>query len=139
MPASETKGNQMVIEKDALARHLGIEILDVGPGHATTSVKITKQLLNGAGITHGGLVFSLADVALAAACNSRGPLALALNVNISFLKATHEGSELTAFAQEENLSRKTGLYRIEVKDAAGECIAIAQGVVYRKTQEKKGE
>ena len=137
MPASETKGNQMVIEEDALARHLGIEILDVGPGHATTSVKITKQLLNGAGITHGGLVFSLADVALAAACNSRGPLALALNVNISFLKATHEGSELTAFAQEENLSRKTGLYRIEVKDAAGECIAIAQGVVYRKT-EKKG-
>ena len=119
------------MEKDILAEHLGIKLLEVKPGYAKATVKITKKLLNGAGVTHGGTIFSLADVVFAAASNSHGPLALALDVTIHFLKTTREGVTLTATATEDNLTRKTGLYRMEVKDDTDTLIAVAEGLVYR--------
>ncbi|SFF98934.1 acyl-CoA thioesterase [Desulfotomaculum arcticum] len=119
------------MEKDALAEHLGIKLLKVKPGYAKATVKVTKELLNGAGVTHGGAIFSLADVVFAAASNSHGPLALALDVTIHFVKTTREGATLTAIAAEDNLTKKTGLYRMEVKDDNDTLIAIAEGLVYR--------
>jgi acyl-CoA thioesterase len=94
-------------------------------------MRVTSELLNGAGLTHGSAVFALADIVFAAASNSHGSLALALNVSISFLKATSEGSLLTAVAREENLTRKTGLYRLEVREESGDLVALADGVAYR--------
>ena len=68
----------------------------------------------------------------AAASNFHGTVALALNVNISFLKATRDGAVLTAVAREESLTRKTGLYRLEVRDESGELVALAEGLAYRR-------
>lgn len=117
---------------DALAEHLGINLLDMGPGFATATMEVLPSLLNGVGLTHGGAIFSLADVVFAAASNAYGPVALALNVSIHFLKATKVGAVLTATAREENLTAKTGLYRLEVRDQTGEMVALAEGMVYRK-------
>lgn len=100
-------------------------------------MKVTPELLNGIGVTHGGALFTLADYAFAAASNAHGPVAVALNVNINFLKATTEGMTLTATAKEENLTRKTGLYRLEVRDESNQLVALAEGMVYRKTPAKK--
>ncbi len=119
------------LEKDAFARYLGINLLEIKPGYARATMRVTSELLNGAGLTHGSAVFALADIAFAAASNSHGSLALALNVSISFLKATSEGSLLTAVAREENLTRKTGLYRLEVREENGGLIAMADGIAYR--------
>lgn len=118
--------------KDALARHLGIKLLEMKPGYARAVMEVTPELLNGVGVTHGGAIFSLADVVFAAASNAHGPVALAMNVNINFLKATTVGTTLTAVAREDNLTRKTGLYRMEVTDETGAMIALAEGLVYRK-------
>jgi len=120
------------LEKDALARHLGIELVKMEPGYASALMKVTPELLNGEGYTHGGAIFTLADLVFAAASNAHGPVALGLNVNINFLKATKEGAILTATAHEDNLSKRTGLYRLEVKDENGELVAIAEGLVYRR-------
>jgi len=106
------------------------------PGYACAVMKVKPELLNGVGVTHGGAIFSLADVAFAAASNAHGPVALALNVNIHFLKATTEGDILTAIAREENLTRKTGLYRLEVRNGNGEMVALAEGLVYRRDDDK---
>ncbi|MCF8011997.1 MAG: hotdog fold thioesterase [Clostridiales bacterium] len=120
------------MEKDALARYLGMELIEMSPGYARAKMKITPELLNGVSVTHGGAVFSLADFVLAAASNAHGPVALALNVNIQFLKPTGEGDVLTAAASEENLTKKTGVYRLEVNNDKQELVALAQGLVYRK-------
>lgn len=120
------------LEKDAFARYLDIKITKIKPGYASATLKVTPDLLNGEGLTHGGAIFSLADLVFAAASNSHGTLALALNVNISFLKATRDGAVLTAVAREENLTRKTGLYRLEVRDESGELVALAEGLAYRR-------
>lgn len=120
------------LRNDALANHLGIDIMEIKPGYASATLAVKPELLNGVGVTHGGAIFSLADVVFAAASNAHGPVALALNVNITFLKATTTGTILTATAREESLTRKTGLYRMEVKDDHGEVVALAEGLVYRK-------
>ena len=57
------------------------------------------------GNTHGGVVFSLGDMAFGAASNSHGQTAVALNVGINFLKASKSGDRLIAEATEQS---KTG-------------------------------
>lgn len=118
-------------ERDALARHLGIELLDVSPGTAVASMQVRDCHLNSLGIAHGGAVFALADFAFAAASNSHGTVALALSATISFVKAGRIGV-LTAEAREVSVSRKIGTYTVNVTDEAGQTVAIFQGTVYRK-------
>lgn len=114
-----------------MARHLGIVLVEAIPGYARATMKVGPELLNGAGVTHGGAIFSLADIVFAAAGNARGPLALALSVNIHFLKATTAGAVLTATAREEKITGRTGLYRMEVRDDRGDLVALAEGLAYR--------
>jgi acyl-CoA thioesterase len=117
---------------DALAKHLGIELVEVKPGYAVATMVSKPELLNAMGLTHGGTIFTLADVAFGAASNAQGPLALALDVHISYIKATKSGDILMAVAREENITAKTALYRMEVKSGTGEMVAMAQGRVLRR-------
>lgn len=131
-------GEDRVKSRDALARHLGIDLVEIKPGYARATMLVKPELLNGVGVTHGGAIFSLADIVFAAASNAHGPVALALNVNIQFMKTTTLGEVLTATAREENLTRKTGLYRMEVRDGKGDLVALAEGLVYRRSGGKNG-
>ncbi len=120
-------------EKDQLAKHLGIELLRVEAGTAIARMEIRPFHLNGAGVVHGGAVFSLADFAFAAASNSHGILSLSINANISIVKALQEGV-LTAEASELSLNPKLATYMVTVTDQEGDTVAIFQGMVYRKKQ-----
>jgi acyl-CoA thioesterase len=117
--------------QDRLAATLGMELLEVAPGRAVTRLAIDERHLNGAGIVHGGSIFSLADVAFAAASNAAGTLALALNVSISFVKAVESGT-LVARAEEETLKGRIGSYGVRVEDETGDLVALFRGTVYRK-------
>lgn len=129
---ADDKDRLFMLNNDALAQHLGIGLKEVRPGYAIAVMESKPELLNGMGITHGAAVFALADVAFAAASNSHGRVALALDVHISFVKATKVGEILTATASEENVTAKTGLYKIEVTDKNGKMVALAQGRVIRQ-------
>jgi len=94
---------------------------------------IQEKHYNGVNITHGGALFTLADFAFAVACNSYGTLAVAINVNISFLKATSKGV-LTARAREVARSNRLGTYHIEITDEEGAIVASFQGTCYRMQQ-----
>jgi len=121
------------IQNDAFARFLGAEVSIVAPGHSRVSLTITEQMTNFHGITHGGVVFALGDMAFAAAGNSRGQVAVALNVNICFLNPSKVGDRLVAEATEINLGGRTGLYEITVvEENTNTLIARSQDLVYRK-------
>lgn len=120
---------------DPLAEYLGITIVKIEPGYAEAVLEVKPELLNGYHLTHGAVIFALADVVFGAASNSHGPPALALNVNISFIKATRLGESLRAVCREENLTKRTGLYRMEVTDSGNEPVAIAEGLAIRKVKE----
>lgn len=120
-------------KKDQYAAHTGIELIDVEPGRATARMVLKKEHLNGLGSVQGGAIFTLADFAFAAASNSHGTVAVAINVNISFVKAVSEGV-LTAEARELSANPKIGTYMVEIKDQSGNLIAIFQGMAYRKKE-----
>lgn len=122
---------QTFFDKDTFAQYCGIELIEAADGHAEARLTIQPHHLNGVGTVHGGMIFSLADLALAAACNSYDTPAVAINVNIQYLKAVSEGT-LVAKAREVSLSRKIGTYAVDVTDGNGELVASFQGMAYRK-------
>ena len=70
--------------RDEFAKHLGIELLELKPGYCRVAMNLQPYMLNGLGIPHGSVIFSLADFAFAAACNSHGKTAVALSMDIHF-------------------------------------------------------
>jgi acyl-CoA thioesterase len=123
------------IRKDAFANWLGATIEAIEPGYSRVSLTITESMLNFHGMTHGGLVFALGDIAFAAASNSHGQVALALNVAISFLRPTGVGDHLVAEAKEVQLGGATALYDIVVSEQNSQkLIAKSQATVYRKRE-----
>jgi acyl-CoA thioesterase len=120
--------------RDQFAACCGIELLDVSPGGAKVSMTVEERHLNGLRTVHGGAIFTLADFAFAVACNSHGTVAVALNVNISFVKAGNLGTTLYAEAKEVSRNHKIGTYDIRVTDSNGDLIATFQGMAYRKKE-----
>ncbi len=120
------------VEKDLFARHLGIKVDKIEPGYAKARVKVRREFQNFSGYVHGGLIFSLADQAFAAASNSFGSLALAVHMGISYLSPPAVGDELTAEAHLIHLGKKISVYRIKVKNSSGKLVADCQGTVYQK-------
>src|SRR5512142_1161742 len=122
------------LENDRFAQSLGIELVELHEGYARCEMVVTETMLNAHGSAHGGAVFTLADFAFAAACNSYGQVAVALNVSINFLDAIKLGTHLIAEAKEESLTPRTGLYRLLVTNDGGKLVAAAQATAYRKKE-----
>lgn len=127
------------ISQDPFAHFLGIELLELREGYSRLTMTVGEHMLNFHGIPHGGAIFSLADAAFAAAGNSYGQTAVALNVSISYLAAVPVGVRLYAEATEENLGRRTALYRLSVSTEDGTLVALCHGTVYRKNQSFVGD
>lgn len=120
-------------EQEPYPRLLGIEVEDFGPGFARVSMQFKPEMQNIFGMLHGGAVFSLLDEAFQLACNARGEVAVAQQVNLYFLAAARPGALLVAEAREVNATRKTALYEVTVVEAAdGRKVAAAQALAYRK-------
>lgn len=120
--------------RDRFAAHSGITLVEVSPGFARARMEVGPQHLNAVGIVQGGAVFTLADLAFAACCNSRGTeVAVAVNANISFAKAT-TGGVLHAEGRELALSKRLSTCEIRVTDDAGDLVALFTGTAYRKSQ-----
>jgi acyl-CoA thioesterase len=119
-------------EQDQFARHLGIELLELRPGYSRVRLFLEPYMVNGLGLAHGGVIFTLADFAFAAACNSYGTAAVALSMDVHFLASPMPGAGLTAIAQEVRRGRRTGLYHLTVIDEDKNLIADLHGMAYRK-------
>lgn len=118
-------------EKDQFAAHNAIELLEAADGHAKARMALSQHHWNALGTVHGGALFTLADFAFAAACNSHGTVAVAINGSITLMKAVSTGV-LYAEAREIAKTFKLGSYTVTVRDAQGEIVALFQGVAYRK-------
>ena len=119
--------------KDRYAALTGIEIVEARTGYCRARLTIEDKHLNAANVVQGGALFTLADLAFAVASNSHGQLALAINVNISFLTSKTSGT-LYATATEVGEPKRLGAYDVLITDEQGEIIARFNGMVYRKNQ-----
>lgn len=106
---------------------LGIEIVAAGPGYAEARMVVREDMLNGHGICHGGLIFSLADTVLAHASNSRNRVARASVCQIDFMRGAAVGATLSAVASERFRGRRKSTIDVDVRDGQGELVAILRG------------
>ena len=118
-------------KKDKFAANSGIELLEVSPGYAKARMNIEENHLNALKTVQGGAIFTLADLAFAAASNAYGTATVAINANISFVKAATKGT-LIAEAKETSINPKISTYTVNITDDKGEIVAIFQGMGYRK-------
>lgn len=122
-------------DSDWFSQWLGIERVKIEEGTCVLKMTIRKEMLNGFGIAHGGITYSLADSALAFASNSHGRMAVSVETSISHTAQLHEGDVITATAEEMSLSNKIGVYQITVKNQKDETVALFKGTVYRTGKE----
>jgi acyl-CoA thioesterase len=116
---------------DPWARALGVELVELRPGYCRVALQLQPHMVNFQGMPHGGVVFSLADVAFGAACNSHGPAAVALTMTIGYLSAARPGARLVAEARERKQGRRAGFYDIMVTDDGGALVATVHCVSHR--------
>jgi len=116
-------------KRDRFAARAGIRLLEVGPGRAVARMPLTPDHLNGVDVAQGGALFTLGDLAFAAACNSHGPVALAVEVSISFVAPATRGP-LTATAREVTRSSRLSRVEVEVADGGGATVALFHGTAY---------
>lgn len=124
-----------MMEHDAFSQWLGIRVLDIKEGYSKIQMTLREEMLNGFGVIHGGIAFSLADSAFAFACNNRNNLSMALDVSITFTKAGQPGDVFTAEAREIHNGRSTGLYLIEVTNQNHQPVAVFKGTCFRTGKE----
>lgn len=117
-------------ERDRFAHYVGIELIKVESGYAVTSLKLNEKHLNGLDVVQGGVIYTLADFAFAAATNSNGLATLGINSNITYFK-TPKGKTITAQARETSSGKKICGCDVEVLDEDGTLLAKFSGTGYR--------
>ncbi|WP_290899941.1 hydroxyphenylacetyl-CoA thioesterase PaaI [Hoeflea sp.] len=112
---------------DKTSRMLGIRRDSIAPGSATVSMIVGENMVNGLDMAHGGLMFTLADVAFALACNTRNAIAVGNYCSVHFLRPASRGDRLIATARESLLEGRNGIYDVTVSDQAGRTVIEFRG------------
>src|ERR1044072_4280527 len=120
-----------MMQNDYFSQLMCVEVLQVKEGYIKIRMTVRPEMVNGFGIVHGGLAFSLADSAFAFACNNRNNISVALDVTITFTKAVNVGDELTAEAKEIHNGKSTGVYLITITNQKNEQVAFFKGTCFR--------
>jgi len=120
-----------MMRHDLFSQWLGIEVLEIREGYSRIRMTVRTEMVNGFGIVHGGIAFSLADSAFAFACKNRNNLSVALDTSINFIKPVHVDDVLTAEARELHNGKSTGLYDINITNQREHLIARFKGLCYR--------
>lgn len=129
--SNNNEGMMRFFDRDKFSAYLGLKLLEVRPGYAVVKMDITENHLNIFHAVHGGATFALADFAFAAASNSQGQAAVAINVSISYFRSP-TGKTLVAKAEEIFRNPKLASYNVDIFDDNDELIARFTGMVYRK-------
>jgi acyl-CoA thioesterase len=118
-----------MLEQDAATAALGIEVVALAPGRATMRMTVRPDMVQGHGTCHGGIVFSLADSAFAAACNGRSPgPVFAASAEITWVAPAFLGETLVADAVEHTRYGRNGVTDVSVtRQSDGALLALFRG------------
>ncbi len=132
MTASEIV--KTMYENDAFSQWLGISVDEIKPGYCRLSMTVKDTMLNGFGLAHGGITYSLADSALAFASNSNGRHSVSVETSINHLEKLRSGDHISAEAVEISLKNTIGLYRVNIQSGSKQ-VVVFNGTVYRTKTE----
>ena len=115
---------------DAFTRALGMEVLEIAPRRAVVRLTVRADMVNGFGISHGGVTLALADSALAFASNSHGNVTVSIENSIGYASSARVGDVLTARCEAESAGRRVSFYHVAVTNQRDEPVAHFRGTVY---------
>ena len=124
-----------MLERDEFSRWLGLEVTHLAPNAATVRMTVRPEMVNGFGVCHGGIAFSLADSALAFASNTHGRQTVSIENSIRYPAAIMPGDVLTAAAVELSASRRIAYFDVTVRKGDGDVVALFKGTVYRTSRD----
>jgi acyl-CoA thioesterase len=116
---------------DLAGKHLGLRLDEIGPGYARVAMSVRADMVNGHGIAHGGITYTLADTAFAYACNSRNEKSMAHQCSVTYTAPVRIGDELSAEALEIHLQGRTGVYDVRITNQTGETVLLFRGQSFR--------
>ena len=120
------------VEKEPYARALNLRLVGLELGHSVVEMVFQPQSMgNIYGRAHGGALFALIDEAFETASQTHGDIAVALNVNVTYVLSPQPGEQLRAEAREVARTRKTATYEIKVTNSLNDLVAVCQAVAYR--------
>ncbi|HYW32599.1 MAG TPA: hotdog fold thioesterase [Gemmatimonas sp.] len=116
---------------DAFSRWLGVEVLEAAPGLSRITMVVRDEMVNGFGTSHGGIVFSFADSALAFCTNAGGFISVAVDCSVSYTRPVHPGDRLTATAVEESSTNSLAFCNVTVRNQEDVIVGHFRGTVHR--------
>lgn len=116
---------------DRFAAGAGVRLVEIGDGYARAEMTVTESHVNGANVCQGGAIFTLADLAFAAAVNSGGLMTVGTTNNITYLRSAVIGDVLTAEARQED-HHKMPFCEIRVTNQDGLLVCVMTGSAYRR-------
>jgi acyl-CoA thioesterase len=119
-----------MLAEDRFSDWLGMQVVEISPQRSVVAMVVRPEMTNGFGVCHGGVTFSLADSALAFACNTQGRVTMAIENTIRYPRPARAGDRLTATAEAEHVGGRIGYYRVMVTNQDGEAVALFTGTVY---------
>ena len=119
------------LRNDPWAQSLGVTYLDLRQGYCRLSLTLQPHMVNFLGYPHGGVIFTVADIAFGSACNSHGMLAVALSASISYLTTVSPTATLVAEARERKQGRRAGFYDVSVSTEDGTLVALVHSIAHR--------
>ena len=124
-----------MMREDQFSQWLGLEIIDVAPNAATVRMLVRPEMVNGFGVCHGGIAFSLADSALAFASNTHGRVTMSIENSIRYPAPIAPGDVLTATAVQESAGRRLAFFNVTVAKQGGDVVGLFRGTVYRTSRD----
>ena len=120
-----------MLAHDAFSRWLGVSLVSVTPGRCVMRMRVRDDMMNGFGVSHGGIVFAFADSAMAFACNGGTNVTVAVDNQVAYPAAVKVDDELTAEAVEDSVTGRFGFYRVTIRNQHDVIVALFRGTVYR--------
>ena len=120
------------MKRETFARAMKMQLVELQDGHSVVEMTFTPEnMCNIHDRAHGGALFGLMDEAFEAACHTKGTIAVALNMNVTFVTSPKPGSKLHAEANQISDTRETACYAIKITDPDGNIIATSQALAYQ--------
>ena len=120
------------VKKEPFAQAMNMELVALDLGYSMVEMTYDPATMNNIyDRAHGGAIYALIDEAFETSCQTHGSVAVALNVNVTYVSSPEAGVRLQAEAKEVSLTKKTAGYDIKVKDQNGQVIATCQALAFR--------
>lgn len=120
------------IKRETFARELNMKLVELEDGHSVVEMIYNPEKMNNMHeLAHGGALFGLMDEAFEMACHTKGTIAVALNINVTFVSSPKPGAKLRAEANQVSETRKTASFDIKITDQQGNIITTCQALAYQ--------